>query len=69
MLSSILEDLSYQHMFGVVSWKQSRETAGSTRIHSYVWEPGELASKVETYTTRQWTQLNLLHTGVGGIKL
>lgn len=49
------------------SWKQEWESAGPTRIHHYIWDPGD-GIKGEDLPCRQWALLNHLPKGVSCFK-
>ena len=65
-LRSIPEDLSTEAWLAA-TWKQQWESAGPTRIHCYIQDPGD-GIKGEELPRRQWTLLNRLRTGVGCFK-
>ena len=66
MLRSIPEDLSTSAWLQA-SWKQEWEAAGPSRLHQYIWDPGD-GVEGEDLPRRQWTLLNRLRTGVGCFK-
>ncbi|KAL7383791.1 hypothetical protein ABVT39_017730, partial [Epinephelus coioides] len=63
LLQSIPEDLS-RDAWLAASWKQTWETAGPSRIHRYIQDPGG-GVKGEDLPRHLWTLLNCLRTGVG----
>lgn len=63
MLQSIPEDLS-RDAWLASSWEQMWETAGPSRIHQYIKDPGG-GVKGEDLPRHLWTSLNRLRTGVG----
>ena len=66
MLTSIPEDLS-SNAWLVVAWKQEWESAGQTRIHHHIRDPGD-GAEGQDLPRRQWTLLNRLRSGVGCFK-
>ena len=66
MLTSIPEDLTTKAWLAT-AWKQEWESAGHTRLHLYVPDPGD-GVEGEDLPRRQWTLLNRLRTGVGCFK-
>ena len=66
MLRAIPDDLSTEAWLKA-AWKQQWESAGPTRIHRYIQDPGG-GTKGEELPRRQWTLLNRLRTGVGRFK-
>lgn len=66
LLRSIPEDLSTEEWLAA-AWKQEWESAGPSRIHRYIFDPGG-GLEGEDLPRRQWTLLNRLRTGVGRYK-
>ncbi|CAM4567709.1 unnamed protein product [Leuciscus chuanchicus] len=66
LLRSIPEDLSTEAWLAA-AWKQEWESAGPSRIHRYIYDPGG-GLEGEDLPRRQWTLLNRLRTGVGRYK-
>ena len=66
MLISIPEDLTTKAWLAA-AWKQEWESAGQTRLHHYIQDPGG-GVEGEDLPRRQWTLLNRLRTGVGCFK-
>ncbi|KAL3052917.1 hypothetical protein OYC64_005443 [Pagothenia borchgrevinki] len=64
ILNSTSEDLS-RDAWLAVAWRQEWEIDGPSRIHRYIWDPGDGAIGGDDLPRRQWTTLNHLRTGVG----
>ena len=67
MLNSTSEDIS-RDAWLAAAWKQEWESAGPSRIHRYIWDPGDGTIGGDDLPRRQWTTLNRLRTGVGRFK-
>ncbi|XP_034062856.1 NAD kinase-like isoform X2 [Gymnodraco acuticeps] len=67
MLNSTSEDIS-RDAWLAAAWKQEWESAVPSRIHRYIWDPGDGAIGGDNLPRRQWTTLNRLRTGVGRFK-
>ena len=67
ILNTTPEDISRDSWLAA-AWKQEWESAGPSRMHRYIWDPGGRAIGGDELPRRQWTTLNRLRTGVGRYK-
>ncbi|KAJ8409933.1 hypothetical protein AAFF_G00209740 [Aldrovandia affinis] len=57
MLNFTSEDIS-RDAWLAAAWKQEWESAGPSRVHRYIWDPGDGAIGGDDLPRRQWTTLN-----------